>query len=403
MIRTRHVNGFILEDGPNVLVEKPELAALIDELDLRSQVRYPVIERYKQHVWFKGRAVAAPKGIVPFMTSPLFPLATKLSLPYRLLKRGVLASDQDDETVLQFFSKLLGEKAVRAVLDPVLKGIYGGEVDQLSARTLFPKLWATAAAGDSIAEYMKSRKGQGGSPKVLVFDRGIADLTGRLVQRLHGKVEIVPQAVASISRRGTQHEVNCEGGRTLDAESVVLTPSGETLARLLEPLTEGIARQLRAMRFATLVMAHLSVPRSEPLLPESFGVLFPGGMPENLLGMMFKSIIFPHVAPPDRHLVSVVVGGAQAGDAVPDLARIELEVPKLAARYLGVKESVWLGSGVWPKAIPQFPVGHHRLVTALDELEMNLKGVVIAGLDRGGVGVSDRVRVAREAVARLVA
>jgi hypothetical protein len=46
-------------------------------------------------------------------------------------------------------------------------------------------------------------------------------------------------------------------------------------------------------------------------------------------------------------------------------------------------------------------VGHHRLTAALDGAEARHPGLAFVGVDRGGVGVSDRIRVAREGLERI--
>jgi oxygen-dependent protoporphyrinogen oxidase len=124
-------------------------------------------------------------------------------------------------------------------------------------------------------------------------------------------------------------------------------------------------------------------------------------MPENLLGVMFNSLIFPHVAPPDKHILTVIVGGAQAGDARPDESQLREQVPLLLKRYLGVGSAECLQVTQWPRAIPQLVVGHHKIVAEFDRVEAANPGLVFVGVDRGGIGVSDRVRLAKSGVERV--
>jgi oxygen-dependent protoporphyrinogen oxidase len=173
------------------------------------------------------------------------------------------------------------------------------------------------------------------------------------------------------------------------------------LAPLVAALNEELADSLINVRYATLAVAHLCVARDQPLIPEAFGVLFSGGMPEDLLGVMFNSLIFPHVAPQDKHVLTVVLGGAQAGERVFDEATLRARLPGLLRQLLGISDAKWLSMTQWPMAIPQFAVGHHRLVSQLDYCEHAVPGIVFAGVDRGGVGVSDRIRIAKESIKRF--
>jgi protoporphyrinogen oxidase len=116
---------------------------------------------------------------------------------------------------------------------------------------------------------------------------------------------------------------------------------------------------------------------------------------------MFNSQLFPHVAPPDSHVLTVIVGGAQAGDDLPNEVILRMRIPQLLAEFLGLGSARWLGICHWQGVIPQLAVGHYKIVEALDACEDACKGIVFAGVDRGGVGVSDRIRIAREAVRRF--
>jgi protoporphyrinogen oxidase len=117
---------------------------------------------------------------------------------------------------------------------------------------------------------------------------------------------------------------------------------------------------------------------------------------------MFNSLVFPHVAPPDKHIVTAVLGGAQAGQGELPIGEIERGLPELARKYLGVRDAFVMGVRAWNRAIPQLNVGHHAVVAEMDRLEAENPGIIIASVDRGAVGASDRVRIARESVARLV-
>lgn len=402
MLRSEGGDGFTLELGPNVLVERPDMVRLLAEVGLTSEVRFPSVNPYGQFVWYRDRAVKVPAGLLEFIGNPLFSLRTKLALPFRLLRRGLLQPSNDDLSVLDFFTPLIGAETARALLDPVLKGIYGGDVADLSARSIFPRLWESAVKGCSLLGYMRSRP-PGGKPRIMVIKGGIQRLTEELWRGISPRVEYRPLGVTSI-RKGAAGGYNlvCSNGETVGVDRCVLTSAGCSLAEMLGELDAGLSARVRRQRYASLEVVHLSVPRSEPLIKDAFGVLFPGGMPLNLLGVMFNSLIFPHVAPADRHVLTVVLGGAQAGEATLDIDRAKRELPPLLTSLLGIRSIEWLRATGWSRAIPQLDVGHFRLVEALDQAEKGLPGIVFAGVDRGGVGVSDRIRIAREAVDRVL-
>lgn len=401
MIRSTIADGFTLECGPNVLVERPDLKELLNELGLTQDVVYPAINPYGQYVWYRNRAVKVPTGFFELLASPLFTLATKLQLPLRAIMPGVLPAALEDYSVEDFFKPLLGVHTARHLMDPVLKGIYGGDVGKLSARSLFPGLWGAAQERKSILGYMRSRGGRG-KPPILVVRGGMQRIAEALWEKIKSRVDHIQakaQRIAPLD--GKRFRVSLEGGRHVEADGCIVTVAGSALASLIAHVSDGIADTLCSGSYATLCVAHLRVPRTEPLLPGAFGVLFPGGMPDDLLGVMFNSLIFPHVAPPKEHVLTVVLGGAQAGGRSFDESELRSRIPGVLEELLGIKRAQWISMMQWREAIPQFEVGHHRLITQLDECEYGFPGIVLAGVDRGGVGVSDRIRIAKEAVRRF--
>jgi protoporphyrinogen oxidase len=84
-----------------------------------------------------------------------------------------------------------------------------------------------------------------------------------------------------------------------------------------------------------------------------------------------------------------------------DEAALRERLPQQLTELLGVSNVEWLCITSWRNAVPQLKVGHHQIIAALDRVEALHPGLVFAGVDRGGVGVTDRVRVARESVQRV--
>lgn len=401
MIRSLQRGGFTLETGPNVLVERPDFSELVSELGLRSRLRYPVVPKYGQWVWAQNRPLKVPAGVLELISSPLFSLGTKLSLPWKLFSRGLMRPKAEDVSVLEFFTPLIGERTAVEMLDPVLKGIYGGDVGALSARSIFSGLWNSAVSGESLIQYMKS-KPKGSKPAVVVLEGGIEILITTLVGRLReGGVEFRSCAARKITNNGEGVlNITCSDQREISTDRCVVTVAGNPLTELVESLDPALAAEVRCMAYASLSVVHVAVPRSERLIPDAFGILFPGGMPEDLLGVMFNSLIFPHVAPHDRHILTVILGGAQAVDRQIDMDRVRARVPELLKELLAINGCEVLETTEWRHAIPQLSVGHHRFVAACDAFEARNPGVFLAGVERGGVGVSDRIKMAKSIVAR---
>jgi protoporphyrinogen/coproporphyrinogen III oxidase len=401
VITSENIQGYTLETGPNVLVERPEIHTIVRELNLKESVVYPRVSNYGQYVWYNNKATKAPRGLSDLIASPLMSCASKVLLPFRMITPGVLPSREVDCSVRRFFTPLIGDRALSSMLDPVLKGIYGGDVERLSARSLFPNLWDAAKQKRSVLSFMMNRKGSR-KPPVFVLKGGIETLTRAIWQHVQPHVQHISERVKRVvPLEGARYVVVLESGRRLEVDGCILATGGRATASIVPTLSDDLAQLLEQMRFAGLSVMHFAVPRAEPLIPDAFGVLFPGGMPNHLLGVMFNSILFPHVAPQDKHVLTVVLGGAQAGETVPDENNLRREVPQMLQRLLGIKTAEYLLYTHWSDAIPQLEVGHYEVVEQLDICEADHPGIVFAGVERGGIGVSDRIRVAQEAVARF--
>jgi oxygen-dependent protoporphyrinogen oxidase len=401
MLRSIQRDGFTLEAGPNVLVERPDVVQLFQELGMTDDVCYPAVQPYGQFVWCGDKACKVPSGFSELIRSSLFPWSVKLALPVRLLLPGLIKPKAEDVSILEFFTPLIGAQVTKNLLDPVLKGIYGGDVARLSARSIFPGLWSAAVQGLSLLGYMRQRP-RGGKPAIFVVRGGIQRIAEALWARIKDNVDLISARADSVSRgEGGGYVIRCSNGAEVAVKSCIVTSAGAGLARLVSELDRDLSSYVSTQQYASLTVVHLSVPRREPLIRDAFGILFPGGMPENLLGVMFNSLIFPHVAPLDKHILTVIVGGAQAGHERPDEVRLREQVPLLLERYLGVVSADCLQITQWPGAIPQLVVGHHKLVAEFDRVEAANPGLAFVGVDRGGIGVSDRVRLAKSGVERI--
>ncbi len=393
VVRTAHIDGFTLERGPNVLLERPELWDLLSGIGMEAQVVFPIIARYKQHVWFNGAVCQVPRSPFKLFSTPLLPRRLKWSLPYVLLKKGLAAPTAEDESVSTYFSRFLGKEVVSNLLGPALQGIYGGDVTKLSARTIFPELWEATKGGSSLLAYAKTKKAR----RTLVFRRGMSSLIEAIEISLRGKIEIVRQAVTSLRclEKG-RFEVTTQGAETRAYNRVIVTTSGYSSAGFLAAMEPEAADALRGLRFAPIVVVHVSVPATEPVPADSFGVLFPAGHPDALLGVMFNSILFPHTAPVGQHLLTVCLGGIngvrileRSDDEIHAIVRREL------AERLSLKSMQVLAVQRWEHAIPQYEVGHWKLVEKLHKLEATYPGLTFLGADLGGVGVPDRIKAAK--------
>ena len=399
VIRTEYRNGFTLECGPNVFLEKHNLPELINELGLEVDRILPIFPDYQQYVWNeRTRSIlAVPRGPLALLKTPLLTLSEKLRAVRGLWKRFPIGHFGDDISVHECIGQLLGYAVVDAILEPALQGIYGSPTRELSARTLFPILWGEVSQGQSMISWMRNRRASkpGGAPQIFALRSGNATLIKALESALpEGSIE--HDEVCEITPLGPESGGFLVRGKTREwrARRVVITSSGSVTASLIKAIEPSLAGRLAQFAFVPLTVVHCSVPKDFPWYDRGFGVLFPPRFRRGLLGVMANSVIFPSAAPKGEHLLTVMLHGdpslRSSGESWEEAALSSLR------DELGISHGVLvLEVTEWKRAIPQFAVGTHVLHEEMNAVEQKYPGLFFAGVDRGGVGVPDRVAMAQ--------
>jgi oxygen-dependent protoporphyrinogen oxidase len=404
LIKTRHVDGFTLECGPNVILAKPGIRDFFQSIQLAESIIDPVLSAYRQYVWQGTGPTEVPRRPMALLASQLASPGEKFSI-----FRGVQAANRlrpaaADESVLTFLGRVFGDRIVFEVVDAAMKGIFGGRVEDLSARSLFPGLWKAAESGKSLIEYQRERKNGGHeAPTIFVLRGGNAELINRLGTLLSDS--IMPDRAVSIQPLpgGRNFRIDTAEGRILIASTVIVACPLAQQVSLLSALSGRSLRQLEDVSRAPLAVVHLALRRTDGVLPkDGFGVLFPRGEPSRVLGVMFNSVLFPHMAPLDQHLLTVCIGGVGGEDALlRDDEYLGAQAISLLGRRLRLKGLKPLAVTRWPSAIPQYNLGHHEIVAAVKELEMQHPRLRVISSEIGGIGVPDRVSAALNSVGSL--
>ena len=397
VLQTRISRGFTLETGPNVFAAKKDFLAFLDGIDLTPEIVWPALDRYKQYVWFNGKPNPVPRTLSGFISTSLIASIDKLRLPFRIARKPRLDRAFDDQSISDFFEPLLGQHAVRALLDPALQGIFGGSIDRLSARSVFPSIWRSRDAGYSIWQFMR-RRPKGDKRRAFLLRGGNQRLVERLRECVASTV-VVDNAVTAVEfntendgLRSCKWKVFDASGSVADFDRVVVATSGVATAGFIGSLAPELSERLKRFTAVPLVVVHCGVPTEELSCSDGFGMLFPSASDARILGVMYNSVLFPHVAPSGQELLTVCLGGFK-DPGVIDLSECELLeiVQTELKRFLGIRSIDFIGVKRWPRAIPQYELGHHHLVEEMHSVERENEGIRFVGADIGGVGVPDRV------------
>ena len=414
-ILTEQVGGFVIEGGPDsFLSQKPWGVELCRRLGLADRVIGTNPDRRKTYVYSKGRLEELPEGLAlgvptrlgPFLGSGLLSWKGKLRLGAELLIPR--RRERGDESLSSFFRRRLGDEALERIIEPLMTGIYAGDADSLSIQATFPRFpEMERQAGSIVRALLGSWRRQGQisrgqisnlSPSSFVtLQGGLSEMVQALTARL-GHLRVLTghrgRAVRASGAPGG-YEVVIEGTEPLAVDALILATPAYDAALLLESLDGKLAALLRGIPYASTATISLGFRRQDfSHRLDGYGFVVPRIEGRALLAVTWTSSKWSHRAPDDAVLLRAYVGGAgreavleQSDGGLVSLVRAELravmgvtEVPVLARVYR------------WPRAMPQYLVGHLERLAAIDERLARWPGLFLTGAGYRGVGIPDCIR-----------
>jgi oxygen-dependent protoporphyrinogen oxidase len=355
--------------------------------------------------------LAVPTRLIPLARSRLFTWHGKARMGLDL----VLPPRRDgiDESVGQFIRRRLGREALERLAEPLLGGIYAGDVDTLSLAATFPQLAALEAQhGSLIRGALAQRTARPkGTPPASVF-RSLVGGMGELVEHLErailargGSIR-TGTAVEAITAGGpgARFAVAIAGGAPLAADDVVVSTPAHAAAPALDGLDGDLSATLRDIPYVSTATIAIGYARADVRHPlDASGLIIAKGEHRRALATTFTSSKWAGRCPDDMVLLRVFVGGyrdpgalAHTDEDLVTMARDELDA-LLAIRAVPLFARVFR----WERANAQPSVGHPERLRRIRAAAARHPGLHLAGAAFDGVGIPDCVRQANEVAARI--
>lgn len=397
VIRSERIDDWLVESGPNSLLSgEPAADRLIRELALDSSLVAASPLAKNRYIVRRGQPLSVPLSPPALLSSPLLSSFTKFSLLREFLFRP--RTRTSDLSLADFIRAHFNREIVDYALNPIVTGIYAGNPEKLSARHAFPKLWDAERRHGSLLraqlDAAKARRARGEtSPSIVSFRDGLQTLPDALAARLPaGALTFNTQLDAIVP--GEKWSViwhDDAGTHTQSFDTIVVALPAPSLAQLrIGALGERPLAGLTSIEHPPVASLFLGYRRDQVAHPlDGFGLLVPAVENRSLLGVLFSSTLFPHRAPAAHVALTVLIGGARQ----PELASLPVEQlferirPDLAD-LLGVDGSpVFQRHAFWPRAIPQYNLGHEQHLAAIANLERTHRGLFLGGQARDGISL----------------
>jgi oxygen-dependent protoporphyrinogen oxidase len=394
-IQSVHEHGFVLEQGANGFLDSEPATLELMEWAGVAELAVKAPSDGARYVWLDERLTQVPTSPPQILGSSILPLRAKL----RAIGELWAKPGPPDESVADFVTRRLGPDVLARLVDPMVTGIYAGQVEHLSVAAAFPKLKELEREHGSLIKGMRARKASTPGPagRLTSLRGGLGTLTHALADKLDVRTGV---RVRGISPGWTVHTET----EALPCDAVVLATPGP--GDLLRPLAPKAAQALDDIALAPVAVVGLAFDRAQipaGVTVDGFGALIPRGTDLGVLGTLFTSSIFPTHAPDDAVLLRTLIGGSREPELADQDPQALVHAAMRANRHMlgPLPEPTHTWTATWTTGIPQYTMGHLDRVAAVRAAEAEHPGLHVTGNHLDGIGVKDRARQALALSAQL--
>ncbi|MBX9655915.1 protoporphyrinogen oxidase [bacterium] len=417
---TEHSEGYLLERGPNGFLDNRESTLrLCDSIGLTDRLVRANPSSNTRFIFLGDHLRALPASLMSFLTSDLLSWKGKLRVAWERFIRPKL--DGGDESIYDFGCRRIGKEATEALLDAFVTGILAGESRQLSLPASFPRMREMEMKYGGLFRAMnqlaKERKANAkkldqnqepapiGSPRghLTTIAGGMGVLLTTLASRLN-RPPILNTAVDRIERASHQRWHVHHDQRVTEVDAVILSSPGQTQAQLLRPIDPELSREIEGIAYAPATVVVLGFPVAKfTKVPQGFGYLAPARLGRPVLGVIFSSSIFPHQSPEGYVQFRAILGGSKRPDVVDwsddQIVAAVRDDLRITLRIEAEPSFRWIHR--WPRAIPQYHLGHLDRLQRIEERRRQHPGLFLGGNLYRGVALNDCIVDAEKTAASV--
>lgn len=419
-IQTYRNEGYTIELGPeSYLGRKTIMTDIAKDIGLGDDLI--TNETGQSFIFAKNKLYPIPGGSIMGIPTDIKPfLKTKLISPLGKLRAGldlVIPPIQidDDISVGEFFRRRLGNEILENLIEPLMGGIYGTDIDRLSLMSTFPNFKEQEETHGSLIKGMQHEKAQRikqrqlypGAPKgqFKQFRHGLSSFIEALAENIESKgVTIRYQSpVNDIHINKDNYEIVTDQGSEQFDGVLITTPHQTFMKWFNHDEAFKYFNQMDSTSVATVVFAF-----DEKDIENTYngtGFVIARTSKTDITACTWTTKKWPFTTPKGKVLIRAYVG--KPGDTVVE-DHTDEEIATIARRDLN-KMMTFKGDPEFTivnrltKSMPQYHIGHMSQIRKIQQhVKQTYPALRITGAPFEAVGLPDCIQQGKNAVEELL-
>ncbi|OAK67763.1 protoporphyrinogen oxidase [Lederbergia galactosidilytica] len=415
-IQTEYKDGFVIEKGPDSFLERKSNAKqLVQDVGLEHDLvrntagKTHIVVKDQMHAMPLGAVMGIPTKFGPFLKTGLFSVQGKVraACDYILPRSRV----EGDQSIGSFIRRRLGDEVAENLVEPLLSGIYIGDIDQLSLLSTFPQFYEAEQEHGSLIRGLKkmsktasettlTSKNQG---VFLTLKNGLQSLVDAIETQLKDVTIQKGVSVKDLKKGKDGHyELNLNDDESLQADGVILALPHPMMAELM--LDKNYLKDYKDMPATTVATVVTAFNEDAINLADGVGFVVSRHSDYTITACTWTHKKWPHTAPKGMALLRCYVGRI-GEETVVDLSDTEIEEMVLEdlKKTLNITAKPKFSIVTrWMNAFPQYNVGHYQRMNEMHEaLCKDMPGVYVTGSSCGGLGLPDCITQGKVAAEKI--
>ena len=409
-IVTERNKDLVIEAGPDsFFTQKPFALDLCVELGLEKDLVYADPSTRGTFILNKGKLSKLPEGtetgmptkMMPFLKTDLLSISAKVRALMDIFIPRRKKDENSDESVGSFIRRRFGREFLEKIVEPLYAGIFAGDVYELSAKAIIPRLLdmetneRSLILGTRKARKSMNSKGARAAPTFITLKDGLAELVEVLRHSLNDVTVLTNSSVISVAKSESTYNLTLSDSSIVHTDVVVLATPSWVASEIVKALDGEISSLLDTIPYVSTATVSIAFKKADiKEIPKGHGFLVPRTENELITGCTWESSKWPGHAPRDILLARCYLGwfGHEEFSELDDDALIQ-KTRNFISRTSNVdSDPIFSKVYRWNKSLPQYTPGHLQRISKLDTLIKRHNGLYLTGAAYRGVGLPDCIR-----------